>query len=992
MSTDAPLTRWQRLALLLIFVLAFILRFGGLDHDLHEGQIYHPDTPKQIRAVERFLDNHYYIHYGDLDYDAYPYFNSHLIEYMIRGATVVHHAGQQLIGLPDKPLRPDFYDLFWLTRIWNALLATLLVLVVFQLGRENWDKRAGFAAALLLAVSPADATCAHFAGADTTAGFFATCAVFFAFRIYRHGRWRDYALAALCVAFGFSTKYHAGMALLPVLAAHGLRTGSWRALFQGPALLRLGWLAAVGIPATFLSTPTLIYHFSETVDNIWRFFSQISSYRGVDESTRFGGLAIKLKFAMSRNLPILVWILSPLVVLGVLLGLKDLLRRRPEPRALILFIMPLFYFFVGVSLRPMAHPIYHTLMTPLVFVIAAVIFTRPFGQPDHDRRWLGVLRFSALAASVVILFASAAKETFYFYRQDVSRIARAWAEENVPAQFGIIADHYSFESQKFNAAETNAVGLAWAATRSADPPPAFRLVKTFSLEKDRMAVFRNIPIRFYMNSNAWLRPHFQLPLFQRAPSQSGNEVICDNGVEFLRSEKRLALGPSAWPTVRWLVRPEALPRAWLAVRNGSAPNWIEFSFGGQHFSQALAPGAVAWWPVEQPRAHWVRELGHHWYAWNARACYGPATALLATQPEDLGAFLYHAGRSAESTPLLAQAATATRRPALAALALRAGATARDQLAPLAAPLADAHDDASFLKLCGITPTYLNALDFLAFSAAECTAVATTNQPPRILTPFSQLDAGAYTLNLRVLHTERTAVPLRWRVTALDLASNAWFTAESAPVTSDSRDFMCVPITFQVSPGIPEVRLDVRPVEPTGYRFDGLEIKPDVLATVQWLLQAPPLTPPPVPATVAGVTHKVDTTFKGGVRYHGLQTSAASVRRGGSIGVNFDFGFDRPDLDLFNLVVYVHFVNAAGVTVFQGDYCLAELLSLKAPRVAEPLAWRQIIAVPASAAPGAYTIRTGLYYLDTLDRLRVVSSPYPVKVKAVHLPAGLRITE
>ena len=990
MAIDSYLTRWQRLALLLIFVLAFALRFGGLNHDLHEGQIYHPDTPKQIRAVERFLDDQYYIHYGDLDYDAYPYFNSHLIEYMVRGAALVQHAGQKLIGLPDKPLRPDFYDLFWMTRIWNALLATLLVLVVFQLGRENWDKRAGFAAALLLAVSPADAACAHFAGADTTAGFFATCTVLFAFRIYRLGRWRDYALATVCVAFGFSTKYHAGMALLPVLIAHGLRTGSWRALVQRPALLRLGWLALLGIPATVLSTPTLIYHFTETVENIWRFFSQISSYRGVEASIRFGGWGGKLAFAMHRNLPILVWILSPLVCLGVLIGLKNLLRRRPEPRIAILFAMPLFYFLIGVSLRPMAHPIYHTLMTPLVFVIAAVVFTRPFGKPENDRRWLAMLRYGALAAAGAMLFTAAAKETFFFYRQDASRVARAWAEENVPVQFGVIADHYTCESQKFTTLEANATGLAWAVTHPEEPPPHFKQVKNFSLEEERMAVFRNIPIRFYLNSSAWLRPDFQMPVFQRAPSQNGNTVVCDNGVEFLRSEKRLALESSAQATTRWLVRPEPLPRVWLAVRNGSAPNWIEFSFGGRRISQALAPREVAWWPVENPHSNWVREPGHKWYPWTARACYGPATALLATKPEELGAFLYSSGCcSANTAPFLAQAATVTHNPALAALALRAGVGEHDKLASLAAPLAGVSDNASFLKTFGITPAYLNALDFFTFSTAECSGSVPTNQPPQILTPFTHLDAGAYMLNLRVLHTERTATPPRWRVTALDLASNVWFTAESAPVTTDSRDFVCVPVSFQVPPGLPEVRLDVRPVEPTGYRFDGLDIKPDIIATVQWLQQQPSPTVTPVSACVM---HSVDTAFKGGVRYLNLQTSSERVKRGGAIGLNLQFQFDQPNLDLFNLVAYVHFVNAAGITVFQGDYCLAELLNLKAPRLAKPAAWRQTIAVPANAAPGTYTIRTGLYYFDTLARLRVVSSPHPVKVKAVFLPGTLRVTE
>ena len=670
MTTVLPLPRWQRFALLLIFVLAFVLRFGGLNHDLHEGLIYHPDTPKQIRAVERFLDGHYYTHMGELDYDAYPYFNSHLVEYLVRAAVVGHDALQTLVGLPDKEWRPDFYDIFWLTRVWNALLATLLVLVVFQLGRENWDARAGLAAALLLALSPTDVTCAHFAGADSTAGFFATLAVFFAFRIYRLGRWRDYALAALCVAFGFSTKYHAGMALLPVLLAHGLRTGSWRALVQRPALLRLGWLALIGIPATFLSTPTLFTHFTETVANIWHFFTQISSYRGVDASVRFGGLGTKLAFAMHRNLPILAWILSPLVCLGALFGLKALLRRHPEPRTAILYALPIVYFLVGVSLRPMAHPIYHTLMTPLVFVSAAVVFTRPFGRPERDRRWHAAVRLALLTGAVVLLFQAAAKEVFFFQQQDVSRVTRAWTEENVPKAFGVICDGYTFESRKISAPDSNSAGLAWAVTRAEEPPAHFKRVKTFSLEADRMAVFRNIPIRFYFNSGAWLRPDFQMPVFQRTPSRNGNEVICDNGPEFLRSEKQLALAPGAQPLRRWLVRAAPLPQAWLAVRNGSAPNWVECVFAGVRHTRALAPNEVVWWPVTAPHASWPHEPGHAWYRWTARAGYGPATALLATRPEDIGAFLYSAGRQTEAAPFLAAAAAATHNPALALLAAR----------------------------------------------------------------------------------------------------------------------------------------------------------------------------------------------------------------------------------------------------------------------------------------------------------------------------------
>jgi hypothetical protein len=1009
MTTDTPLHRWQRLALLLIVALAFVLRFGGLDHDLHEWQVYHPDTPKQIRAVERFLDGQYYIHYGDLDYDAYPYFNSHLIEYLVRATSCTHDAVQKLVGLPATGWRPDYYELFWITRAWNALLATLLVLVVFQLGRENWDVRAGLAAALLLAVSPADVDCAHFAGADTTAGFFATLTVFFAFRIYRLGRWRDYALAALCTALGFSTKYHAGMALLPVLLAHGLRTGAWRALVQRPALLRLGLLALIGIPATLLSTPTLLTHFTETVTNIWHFFSQISSYRGVDASIRYGGWGGKLAFAMHRNLPILAWILSPLVCLGALLGLKDLLRRHPDPRAVILLAMPLFYFLVGVSLRPMAHPIYHTLMTPLVFVIAAVVFTRPFGRPEQDRHWQAVLRLGALAGAVALLLNAAAKEDFFFSRQDASRLTRAWAEENVPVQFAMRHDPYSFESQKFTTAESNAVGLAWAMTRPEEPPPDFKPVKQFSLEAERMAVFRNIPVRFYVNSNAWLLPDFQMPVFQRAPSRDGNTVICDNGVEFLRSEKRLALTPAAQPVERWLVRRAPLTQAWLAVRNGSTPNLIECDFGGARHAQALAPGEVVWWPVVAPRANWPHEPGHQWYRWTAGASYGAATALLATQPEEIGAFLFSAGRTADAAPFLATAAAATHNPALAMLAARC----RTGDLSGVAPFVEAPSSSDYLKIFGITPDYLNALEFIDFPVTECGSVpgsgvgpvsvdgqpvlavssalaAARPEPPYVLTPLVQLDAGAYAVTLHVRPTE-SGTPLRWRLTALDRAGNAWCDAAGSTADTADQESGRIRFAFQVPPGAPELRLQVRPETRSGFQFSRLEIKPDVTATLQGLRQPVPATAP-LRVVAAGVTCKVDTLFQGGLRLVDLKLSAASVRRGTALGVDFQFLFEQPDLNLADLAVFVHIVNAAGDIVLQGDYGLADLLDLFAPRLTAPSPWQRSIAVPAGTPPGSYRIQIGLCRIVNADRLRIVASPHTYHVKAVELPAEFKVTD
>ncbi|TAN37966.1 MAG: phospholipid carrier-dependent glycosyltransferase [Verrucomicrobia bacterium] len=1025
MQSEQRLKNWQRWGLLLIVVLGFGLRFGGLNHDLNEWQEYHPDTPKQIRAVERFLDGHYYYHTGILDYDAYPYFNSHLVEYLCRVGDIVHGGVQALVGVPVTTWRPDYYELFWIMRMWNALLATLLILIVFQLARENWDVRAAFTAALLLAVSPADVASCHFAGADTTAGFFATLTVFFAFRIYRLGRLRDYVWAAVFAACGFSTKYHAGMTLLPLLLAHSLRGGSWRTWVARQSLGRLTLLALVGVGMTLLTTPTLLTNFSETVQNIVAFFTQISSYRGVDESIRHGGWSAKITFAMHRNLPILVWIIGPLLCLGVVLGLKHVFCRRPDPRAVILYALPLLYFLLGVSLRPMAHPIYHTLMTPLVFVAAAVVFTRPLGRPENDRAWFARLRLAVVIVSAALLLNTAAKEVFFFWHQDVGRVAKAWVEENVPPPFSAQLENYSFSTSRFTAS-SNGVGVIWAATRPEAPPGTFALLKTFSFETERMAVFRNIPIRLYADSSAWLRPDFRLPVFQRMASADGNRVIADNGVSFLRSEKILDLDPADQPTVRSVVRTTSLHTAWLGVQNGSTANLVEVEFGGTRRRMSLAANETVWWAVPAPRRSWPPEPGHAWYRWRAQAFYGRARVVLATRPEEIGAFLFNAGNYRDAFPLLHAAAASTHNPALAALALmcvpRAGLSiapvTSDGLVRLAQPLQNIRDAVSCRQIFGIAPDYLNALDFVklaaeGFRSVGCRAIgdweatgqralekiavspaaAATNPPPAIMTPVLRLDPGAYTVALRVRGTERTLVPLRWYLRVLDLAGVSHAATEIELPPLDDRRYTTVYTAFHLPLATPEVRLFLQPQSPAGVVLDQLEIKPDVLATIQWLNET--LAQPAVPTRAmspSSFRQTVDTVFQGGLRLVNLHCSRATVQRGQPLGVDFHFRLEQPDLDLGNLAVFIHFANETGQTVFQGDYGVADLLSIYAPRFAEPVQAHKVIKIPAGVKPGAYTIRVGLCRLDTAERLRIVASPLAQKSKAVLLPLPLRVTD
>jgi hypothetical protein len=1017
------LNRLQKLALLLIVALGFGLRFGGLDHDLHEEIQYHPDTPKQVRAVQRFLDGQYYAHFGILDYDAYPYLHSHIVEYISRAGSALHGGMQALTGVPGTEWRPDYYQIFWLALGWNALLSTLLILLVFQLARENWDLRAAFAAAFFLAVSPMDVIACHFAGADTTAGFFATVTVFFALRIYRLGRIRDYALAALFAACAFSSKYHAGMALLPVLAAHGLRMGSWRAQCTRTAVGRLGLLGLIGLTALVLTTPVFLTHFTETVRNIIGFFNQVTSFRGADETIRASGWSTKLVFGLQHNVPLLVQILGPLAFVAALLGLKEVFRRQPEPRALILYVLPLCYFLAGGGLRPMAHPIVQTLTTPLVFVAAGLVFTRPWLRSVPEHPLLAGLRKGLMALALGLLALHAARESFLFWHQDTRRLALAWTEENVPPACAVHTDNYSFSSDKF-ASPTNATG--WFQAVAAQPPAApYGHLKSFSVETDGLPIHRNIPVHLFLQPSAWLQPGFQLPIGQRSASEDGNRIICDNGPEFVRSEKLLNLQAADKPVVRCLVSATPLREAWIGVQNGAAPNFVEVHFGGSSRRSSMKPGEVSWWRIPAPRASWPIDPNHAWYRLRVQAHYGRARVLLATRPEELGVFLFNAGRYADALPCLLKT-TAAHPALLATLALICAQQTGHDLAPAtraqlerrAQPLADMRDSASCRQVAGIAPAYLEALDFiklecagfvhspgcrriddlaaagrLALEKVPLTGAAATNYPPfSICSPMLQLDPGVYTLQLRVRGSDRTTAPLRWRMEAQDMfgASLAETDVELPPL--DNRNYTNVTATFHMPLAPPEVRLVFKPQTLDGVVLDEVAIKPDVLATIRWLQQTRQQASPlrgalPAPALFH---HNVDTIFQGGLRLEQITCDRTTLQPGQALHVGVQFRLEAPGLNTAGLAFFIHVVDPTGQIAFQGDFGLADLLQVYAPRIAAPAQAYKTLAVPATLKAGAYALRVGVCRVEDGKRLRVQSSPLPYKSNAVQLPTPLVI--
>lgn len=1016
---------WCRWALAAILASGLALRFCGLSHDLHEGSDYHPDTSKQIRAEQRFLGGNYYCHTGILDYDAYPYFNAHLVEYACRAGMAVADGAQALVGVPVQHKAPDFYTLFWLTRILNCLLASALILVLFKIGRENFGVGAGLVGALLLAVSPVDMASCHFATADSTAVFFAMLTVLFAFRVHREGRYHDYFFAAVSAACAFASKYHAGMAVLAVLVAHVLRAGSLRGLLQPASLRRALLMAAVGIGTLFIAIPNLRTDFSETVVNIVNFFGQISSLRGVPDEVRNGGRIAKLLFSMHRNLPILWDVLGPLVVAAVVFSLAHLRKR--EPRHMILCALPLAYFLIGVSLRPLSHPVYHTLMTSSLFLMAAAVFTWPLSVAPRARFWLAAARVLAVALAAGYLLHYSAREAFFFWHQDTSRNALAWTLENVPRAFDIGYGKYTFNSLDFATGTNGTPGTLWA--RSNLQPyvpegPTFSW-KRFALQDESLTVFNNTTIELLLGSSAWIRADAMMPTLQRVPSESGNQFIFDNGPEFVRSEKQALVAPNLSLT-RWLVADVPLTRAWVAVQNGGIANHLRWSFGSARGAWAMAPDEFRWLQIDRPRGQFPSTRTRSFYRWTASAAYGRARVMLATGDGTIGALLSNAGRSADAVPYLQRAAIEKQNPSLAAQSIidarrssaPAGPVVRTEIADLAARTLRVDGAGALRELYGVNPCYLDALGGISLDVARLDwmgfypildpdtpcgralrSVADDRSNGCVRAGPLMLDPGWYEVTVRLRAIQEMRTPSDMRLQLIDRHAAVRFEQTAALENIPSDRCREIRIGCAVPVGMPETMLELRPSTNGALVIESIRVAPDHLSSVKSLArnfdpgqsreQDVSRSNTTVEATSA--FRPADTLFRSGIRLVGARVSEQSLQRGHAMHLDLVWSMESPDVPVCDLLVFVHMLDESGETAFGGDFPLAT--SLREGAVANSsFPPTHSVAIPSHVKPGVYRIRLGLCYQQSGKRERIVATALEKERNGVFLPQTLTLIE
>lgn len=633
-----------RAGALFVFMLALLLRTAGLSHDLDQGRIYHPDTSKQVRATERFLRGEYYTYIGSRDFEGYPYFNSHLAACIVRAYQAVRNGMRSHLGLPYVPAHISLTGLFWITRVMNAVLSSLAVVLVYWIGARFFTRGAGIIGSLLLAFSPTDITACRFAAGDTTAAFFALGCVYCALNIAGQARYRDYILAALLAAAAFSTKYHGAIALGAVGLAHLSFYRPIQRLFSPASIARGGVLIVAFILGVLVTSPALLVYPERAFKEIVAFLEYTASFGMTPEMLALSPVE-RFQMGMGLNMPVLLDILGPIVAGAAIVALIVYGNRW---RTWIMAVVPLLYVLGALATKPLAHPVYHTMATPFIMLLAGTVLAALYHHTTLPR--LGRTTALLLIAGAVTYLAVYARREIFFFRHNDSRLlSQSWAQDNIPPSFHVSAGAYTFVPEEWVQDPDQAVAHAFVFSdryRVAPPRNTF-LAHAIELESEKLTVFRNWNQYIYMPESEFLNSNYQRPGYQPFPSDTNDTILFAQApwwvrnpkVQKVRHDSRLA---------GTLMSFDDLDHALWLVRTGPEPARLDVSIGGQRTRVRLGPQETRIIPVTPLRRTFITRNPHRFYSWRIRGRFGHALVHLATTPNEIAWTLFNAGAYEEA--------------------------------------------------------------------------------------------------------------------------------------------------------------------------------------------------------------------------------------------------------------------------------------------------------------------------------------------------------
>ena len=409
--------RQSAVTLAMILALAAMLRFVGIGSGIPFN--IGVDEPEIMdRAIRMMRTGDFNPHFFD-----YPglYFYVQLAVACLR--FIVGATAGQWTSL-DQVDAADFY--LW-GRAVTALLGTVTVFLVYQIGMR-WGTRYAALAAGLMAVMPLHVRESHYVLTDVPLTFFVTVGLLLTLRAAERERAIDFAWAGAAAGLAAATKYPGALSLLVPLVA------VWMTLGVKPSRLAASLAAVGGAAAAFLLAAPY------TVLDLPAFLNGYAHLAGYYSPKPLAEPAATTYFKhLTRSM---AWPAFLLLLIGLGLGAVRSIRGPGRVRWTVTLVFPLVYFYF-LSGQTLVFGRYLLPLLPSVCLLAAagcvsgVSLLRRFDIPRTART-------AIIAAITIAAVLPPAWQSLVFMRMltrtSTVELAHAWMLENIPKGSSVVIE------------------------------------------------------------------------------------------------------------------------------------------------------------------------------------------------------------------------------------------------------------------------------------------------------------------------------------------------------------------------------------------------------------------------------------------------------------------------------------------------------------------------------------------------------------------------
>ncbi len=412
------------LLLFAILFFALLVRLWGINFGLPYGVYFRPDE---------YIIVNFALSFGKGDFNPRWFMYPTLQMYLTFALYGTYFIILLILGLVRTA--GDFANFYYLNpgsfyliaRLLSSFAGAATVISLYYLGKRAYSQRTGLLASLFLAFAFLHVRDSHFARLDTLMTFFLVLAFIYVLRLSISGEIKDYLLAGMFAGLSISTKYPAGVILVPTVIAHFFANSKkWRDPKLYLLLLSMVFFFSLGTPFAFLNFPIF-------VKNLLNQFAINKNGWGLNLGL---GLWYNLVFSLryGLGLPLLIASLS-----GVALAIW----RHQKKELLFLSFILIYYLINGLGKSLFVR--YMIPLVPFLCLMAAeacnyfLNFLAPLKISKFLKQTVTLLLISIILSSSVH---SLCWHNWLLSQKDTRILAKEWIEANIPSRTRIAMQGY----------------------------------------------------------------------------------------------------------------------------------------------------------------------------------------------------------------------------------------------------------------------------------------------------------------------------------------------------------------------------------------------------------------------------------------------------------------------------------------------------------------------------------------------------------------------